>query len=132
MTRSGHERAAFAVMHNTWLFFPESHGADDLRHLLQIGDQIGTISSVRHSRVRHAVGRYRRLGFGDEGVEGFRRPRDAAIPERPRVAVISHLASLAAKNAVEGRPDAVHATLDRVACHATCAACRPILCSFSL
>src|SRR6516162_1142024 len=45
-------------------------------------------------------------------------PRDAAIPERPRVAVISHLASLAAKNAVEGRPDPVHATLDRVACHA--------------
>src|SRR5262249_25467347 len=62
--------------------------------------------------------RHRRLGFGDEGVEGFRRPRDAAIPESPRVAVISYLAGLAAKNAVEGRPDAVHATLDRVACHA--------------
>src|SRR5215472_13498118 len=41
-----------------------------------------------------------------------------ATPERPRVAVISHLASLAAENAVEGRPDAVHTTLDRVACHA--------------
>ena len=55
----------------------KSHGADDFRHLLQIGDQIGTISSVRHSRVGHAVGRHRRLGMGDEGVEGFRRPRDA-------------------------------------------------------
>ena len=48
-------------------------------------------SSVRHSRVGHAVGRHRRLGMGDEGVEGFRRPRDAIykrLEKRGRVLLL--------------------------------------------
>jgi len=43
-----------------------------------------------------------------------RRPGDAATPERRRVTVIGNIADLAADDAVEGRPDAVHAGLDRM------------------
>src|SRR5438132_8367356 len=42
-------------------------------------------------------------------------PDDAAALERRRVAVIVELAGLAAEDAVEGRPHAVYAALDRVA-----------------
>jgi hypothetical protein len=74
------------------------------RRFQQIGDQVGARVGVRHPRIGHAIGGHHLLRIGDEGIEGLRRPADAAAPDRGRVAEIRQLAGLALEHAMEARP----------------------------
>ena len=50
-----------------------------------------------------------------KAIERLRRPDDAAALERGRVPIVGKLARPAVEHAVQARPDAVHAPLQRMA-----------------
>src|SRR4051794_12538951 len=88
---------------------------ESLKRLDQISNQVGARRRIRNSREWHPVARDDRLRVCNKRLDRLLRPDDAAALQCGRIAKVGSLPRLAPEHAVQVRPDALLAFLERVA-----------------